>query len=138
MFAELKSDFKHITGMWPKTAKFADETQRLESWQTTTVIKNKIYGPSKRLIICEEGVQHLSAEKAKYDEFLKKFRSSNKGNSSKSPTSTRSNNHLDDTLKKPRGSVGNGSSQLESMRSLKQNQSASKIRSAKSLIKLVD
>ena len=56
VFAELKSDFKHITGMWPKTAKFDNETQRLESWQTTTVIKNKIYGPSKRLIICEEGV----------------------------------------------------------------------------------
>ena len=26
VFAELKSDFKHITGMWPKTAKFDNET----------------------------------------------------------------------------------------------------------------
>ena len=71
VFMELKTNFKHITGMWPKTAKFDNEAQRLDSWQTTAVIKSKIYGPSKRLIICEEAVQHLSAEKKKYDEYLK-------------------------------------------------------------------
>lgn len=103
VFMELKRNFKHITGMWPKTAKFETEAQRLDSWQTTAVIKQKIYGPSRRLIICEEGVQRLSAEKAKYDEFLKHFRS--KG----APKSPRSN--VDESVAvRPRGSLVGGSS----------------------------
>ena len=36
---QFKFDFKHITGMWPKTAKFESEAERLESWQATAVIK---------------------------------------------------------------------------------------------------
>ena len=53
---DLKEKFKHITGMWPKTAKFKNEAERFESWHTTAVINKKIYGPSKKLILCEEGV----------------------------------------------------------------------------------
>ena len=74
----LKSTFKHITGMWPKTAKFKNEDDRLQSWQTTSVIKAKVYSPSKRLIICEQGVDVLEEEKKKYDDFLDHFRSSKK------------------------------------------------------------
>jgi len=39
LIMELKNSFKHITGMWPKTAKFESENERMESWQTTSVIK---------------------------------------------------------------------------------------------------
>lgn len=53
LLQKLKVSFKHITGMWPKTANFDTEAQRLESWQTTVVIKNKVFNPSKRLVICQ-------------------------------------------------------------------------------------
>jgi hypothetical protein len=53
LLQKLKVSFKHITGMWPKTANFDTEAQRLESWQTTAVIKNKVFNPSKRLVICQ-------------------------------------------------------------------------------------
>ena len=71
---KLKYSFKHITGMWPKTATFKSEEERLKSWQTTQVIKQRIFKPSKRLVLCELGVEDLYKEKYKYEEFLKKFR----------------------------------------------------------------
>ena len=37
-----------------------------------------MYTPSKRLIICEQGVDLLEEEKKKYDDFLDHFRSSKK------------------------------------------------------------
>ena len=39
LIMRLKNNFKHIHGMWPKTAKFESEQERMESWQTTSVIK---------------------------------------------------------------------------------------------------
>lgn len=77
MIDRLKHNFKHIHGMWPKTAKFENEAQRMQSWQTTSVIKQKIFNPSKRLIICQQGCEELNQKKLEYDEFLKKFRSPN-------------------------------------------------------------
>ena len=47
----------------------------MDSWQATSVIKQKVFNPSKRLVICEQGIEDLYKEKYKYDEFLKKFRS---------------------------------------------------------------
>lgn len=52
----LKRNFKHINGMWPKTANFRDEEDRLQSWQTSLVIKKKIFKPSKRIVVCQQGV----------------------------------------------------------------------------------
>ena len=78
MLQNLKTKFKHITGMWPKTCKFDSEADRLQSWQTTAVIKAKVYSPSKRLIICEKGVEVLEEEKKKYDDFLAHFRNPRK------------------------------------------------------------
>jgi len=73
-FMGLKNDFKHINGMWPITAKFADECQRLESWQTSLVIKRKIVEPSKRLINCQKNADLLEKEQRKFSAFLKMFR----------------------------------------------------------------
>ena len=56
---ELKYNFQHINGMWPKTAKFDNQQQRLQSWQTDLVIKRKIFKPSKRLIFCEQEVEKI-------------------------------------------------------------------------------
>lgn len=63
LLQKLKYSFKHITGMWPKTASFKSEEERLLSWQTTQVIKQKVFKPSKRLVICEAGVNDLYREK---------------------------------------------------------------------------
>ena len=52
LIQELKLNFKHIDGMWPKTANFENEKQMLKSWQTTSVINKRVYKPSKRLIVC--------------------------------------------------------------------------------------
>ena len=46
----MKDKFKHIYGMWPATAHFVDEHHRMEAWQTSLVIKRKIFDPSKCLI----------------------------------------------------------------------------------------
>lgn len=55
-----------MDGMWPKTAHFESELDRLESWQATSVIKQKIFNPSKRLILCQQGVEKLMKEQQKY------------------------------------------------------------------------
>ena len=57
---DLKHSYKHINGMWPKTAHFSSEAQRLESWQTSLVIKRQIFDPAKRLARCELGIQKLN------------------------------------------------------------------------------
>jgi len=72
---QLKNDFKHIHGMWPKTARFANHAQCMESVRTSFVIKKKIFTPSKRLILCQQGIQSLNIEHKKYEAFLEKFRS---------------------------------------------------------------
>ena len=74
LIQELKLNFKHIEGMWPKTANFENEKQMLKSWQTTSVINKKVYKPSKRLIVCQQGVNDLSAKMRQYDDFLDHFR----------------------------------------------------------------
>lgn len=71
---ELKGNFKHIAGMWPKTANFKSEEQRMASWQTSSVIKQKIFRPAKQLLICDQGAEKLEEEKLKYDDFLSNFR----------------------------------------------------------------
>ena len=55
----LKHNFKHINGMWPVTAHFTDENHRMESWQTSLVIKRKIFDPQKRLIQRKKGADHM-------------------------------------------------------------------------------
>ena len=47
----------------------------MQSWQTTSIIKQKIFNPSKRLIKCQKGCEELNQKKLEYDEFLMKFRS---------------------------------------------------------------
>ena len=64
--------------MWPKTAKFENEAQRMDSWQTSLVVKKKIFKPSKRLVICKQGVDALFEEQNKYEEFLRNFRTKSK------------------------------------------------------------
>ena len=49
---DLKHNYRHINGMFPSFAKFKDDKERMESWQTDLVIKKKILRPSKRLIVC--------------------------------------------------------------------------------------
>ena len=48
--------------MWPKTAKFANDGEMMDSWQTSLVIKRKIMKPSKRLVICKQGVADMRLE----------------------------------------------------------------------------
>ena len=71
---KLKQDFKHINGMWPKTAKFQNETQQMESWQTSLVIQRVILDPSMRLINCQRGADILQSEQQKQVNFLNRFR----------------------------------------------------------------
>ena len=71
---QLKLNFKHITGMWPKTAKFESEEERMLSWQTTSVIKQKIYQPSKTLLKCAQGADSLQKKEEEYEQYLRKFR----------------------------------------------------------------
>ena len=56
---DLKHNFKHIDGMFIKTAKFKNDKERMESWQTDLVIQRKILRPSKRLIVCKQGVDNI-------------------------------------------------------------------------------
>ena len=42
--------------MWPKTAKFVTNEDRMQSWQTDLLIKRQIFTPSKRLLVCEQGI----------------------------------------------------------------------------------
>ena len=58
----MKDKFKHIYGMWPITAHFTDETHRMEAWQTSLVIKRKIFDPAKILIDCKKGADLLQIE----------------------------------------------------------------------------
>ena len=74
VISHLKHNFRHINGMWPKTANFTSEEDRMQSWQTSLVIKKKIFKPSKRIVVCQQGVQDLQKKHGKYDEFLKNFR----------------------------------------------------------------
>ena len=74
----LKIKFKHINGMWPKTANFENEDQRMESHQTSRVINKKILKPAKRLVVCQKGIDVLQKHHNKYDAFLKNFRSIDK------------------------------------------------------------
>ena len=60
--------------MFIKTAKFKNEKERMESWQTDLVIQRKILRPSKRLIVCKQGVDNIKREQQKYEAFLRKFR----------------------------------------------------------------
>ena len=91
---ELKSKFKYISGMWPKTAKFESEEQRLQSWQTDSVIKQKIYQPAKALLICDEGADKLEQEQQKYASFLQSFRRSPSKDRSPATRHNRSDSQL--------------------------------------------
>lgn len=70
----MKDKFKHIYGMWPATAHFIDEHHRMEAWQTSLVIKRKIFDPSKCLIQCKKGADLLQIEQQKQVDFLDKFK----------------------------------------------------------------
>ena len=58
----IKHNFQHIMGMWPKTAHFTNEQDQMESWQTSLVIKRKIFEPSKRLIQCKMGADQMEKD----------------------------------------------------------------------------
>ena len=74
MIRELKYQFQHIKGMWPKTAKFVTNEERMQSWQTDLLIKRQIFTPSKRLLVCEQGINEVLQKHLRYEAFLKKFR----------------------------------------------------------------
>ena len=53
----------------------------MQSWQTDLLIKRQIFTPSKRLIVCEEGINQVLNKHLRYEAFLKKFRSRSKDSS---------------------------------------------------------